>query len=208
MSVIWSWTYFYNLHWNNYLYFKGLLYIWEEMIMMALLHMFSPLWPLALPPIGARLAINVFWTGSGCIHFNDWKVDQATLVVYMWLQSHIEVVELPKWRHRKRPWQEVLACASADFPLVFLFSYYRSSTKCWYTWPKFTWPRMGSLGCTHAQPGFPLFFSGVLTRNDLTTKGFHWVHAQPEVGASRTFFGCFWICCVAFHVRVLTVWYF
>ena len=39
MSVIWSWTYFYNLHWNNYLYLKGLLYIWEEMIMMALLHM-------------------------------------------------------------------------------------------------------------------------------------------------------------------------
>jgi hypothetical protein len=33
------WTYFYNLHWNNYLYFKDLLYIWEEMIMMALLHM-------------------------------------------------------------------------------------------------------------------------------------------------------------------------
>ena len=33
MSVIWSWTNFYNLHWNNYLYFKGLLYIWEEMIM-------------------------------------------------------------------------------------------------------------------------------------------------------------------------------
>ena len=39
MSVIWSWTYFYNLHWNNYLYFKGLLYIWEEKIMMVLLHM-------------------------------------------------------------------------------------------------------------------------------------------------------------------------
>ena len=39
MSVIWSWTYFYNLHWNNYLYFKGLLYIWEEIIMTALLHM-------------------------------------------------------------------------------------------------------------------------------------------------------------------------
>ena len=39
MSVIWSWTYFYNLHWNNYLYFKGLLYILEEMIMMVLLHM-------------------------------------------------------------------------------------------------------------------------------------------------------------------------
>jgi hypothetical protein len=39
MSVIWSWTYFYNLHWNNYLYFKGFLYICEEMIMMALLHM-------------------------------------------------------------------------------------------------------------------------------------------------------------------------
>jgi hypothetical protein len=40
MSVIWSWTYFYNLHWNNYLYFKGLLYIWEEMIMW---HCFT--WP-------------------------------------------------------------------------------------------------------------------------------------------------------------------
>jgi hypothetical protein len=40
MSVIWSWTYFYNLHWNNYLYFKGLLYIWEEMIM---LHCYT--WP-------------------------------------------------------------------------------------------------------------------------------------------------------------------
>jgi hypothetical protein len=38
ISVIWSWTYFYNLHWNNYLYFKDLPYIWEEMIMMALLH--------------------------------------------------------------------------------------------------------------------------------------------------------------------------
>jgi hypothetical protein len=40
MSVIWSWTYFYNLHWNNYLHFKGLLYIWEEMIMW---HCFT--WP-------------------------------------------------------------------------------------------------------------------------------------------------------------------
>ena len=39
MSVIWSWTYSYNLHWNNYLYFKGLLYIVEEIIMMTLLHM-------------------------------------------------------------------------------------------------------------------------------------------------------------------------
>ena len=38
MSVIWSWTYFYNLHWNNYLYFKGLLYIWED-DHVALLHM-------------------------------------------------------------------------------------------------------------------------------------------------------------------------
>jgi hypothetical protein len=37
MSVICSWTYFYNLHWNNYLYFKGLLYIWDYL--MALLHM-------------------------------------------------------------------------------------------------------------------------------------------------------------------------
>ena len=33
MSVIWSWKYFYIL------YFKGLLYIWQEIIMMALLHM-------------------------------------------------------------------------------------------------------------------------------------------------------------------------
>ena len=39
MSVIWGWTYFNNLHWNNYLYSKGLFYIREEMIMMALLHM-------------------------------------------------------------------------------------------------------------------------------------------------------------------------
>jgi hypothetical protein len=39
MSVIWSYTIFYNLHWNNYLYFKGLHYIWEEMMMMTLLHM-------------------------------------------------------------------------------------------------------------------------------------------------------------------------
>jgi hypothetical protein len=25
--------------------------------------------------IGAQLTINVFWTESGCIRFNDWKVD-------------------------------------------------------------------------------------------------------------------------------------
>ena len=43
MSVIWSWTYFYNLHWNNYLYFKGLLYIWEEMTMW---HCYT--WPVCL----------------------------------------------------------------------------------------------------------------------------------------------------------------
>ena len=156
MSVIWSWTYFYNLHWNNYLYFKGLLYIWEEMIMMALLQMFSPLWPLALPPIGARLAINVFWTGSSCIHFNDWRVDQATIVVYMWLQSHI-------WGGGSDvtvsgPDQKCSRAHALIFPRVFFFSYYGSSTKCWYTWPKFRWPWRGSLGCTHAQPGFPLFF--------------------------------------------------
>jgi hypothetical protein len=42
MSVIWSWTYFYNLHWNNYLYFKGLLNIWEKMIMW---HCYS--WPVS-----------------------------------------------------------------------------------------------------------------------------------------------------------------
>ena len=39
MSIIWSWTYFYNLHLNNYLYFKGLLYIWDDHV--ALLHMAS-----------------------------------------------------------------------------------------------------------------------------------------------------------------------
>jgi hypothetical protein len=39
MSVIWSWTYFYNLHLNNYLYFKGLLYIRDDHV--ALLHMAS-----------------------------------------------------------------------------------------------------------------------------------------------------------------------
>jgi hypothetical protein len=36
----------------------------------------------------------------------------------------------------------------------------------------------GSIGCVHAQPGFPRFF------------------------------GCFRICCVVLHVLVLTVWYF
>ena len=63
MSIIWSWTYFYNLHWNNYLYFKGLLYIWEEMIMMALLHM-------------AGLE------NSECIWKIQWKVDKATFAEY------------------------------------------------------------------------------------------------------------------------------
>jgi hypothetical protein len=28
VSVIWSWTYFYNLHWNNYLYFEGRKWSW------------------------------------------------------------------------------------------------------------------------------------------------------------------------------------
>ena len=30
-------------------------------------------------------------------------------------------------------------------------------------------------------------------------------HVQPEIGISRPFFGCFRICCVVLHVRVLTV---
>ena len=60
MSVIWSWTYFYNLHWNNYLYFKGLLYIWEEM-MMASLHMvglenFECIWKIQRKP---EVAVSV-----------------------------------------------------------------------------------------------------------------------------------------------------
>ena len=63
-----------------------------------------------------------------------------------------------KWRHRKRNWPEVtefIACACVDFPPRFspFFSYYSSSTKCWYMWS-----RMGSLGCAHALPGFPPFF--------------------------------------------------
>jgi hypothetical protein len=63
MSVIWSWAYFYNLHWNNYLYFKGLLYIWEEMIMMALLHMAGLensecIWKIQRKP---EVAVSVQW---------------------------------------------------------------------------------------------------------------------------------------------------
>jgi hypothetical protein len=57
MLVIWSWTYFYNLHWNSYLYFKGLLYIWEEMIMMALLHMAG----LGLPWSKKEEGAYIFW---------------------------------------------------------------------------------------------------------------------------------------------------
>jgi hypothetical protein len=71
MSVIWSRTYFYNLHWNNYLYFKGLLYIWEEMIMMALLHM-------AGLENSECIWKNPAQTGSGCIRFNDLNFHQAT----------------------------------------------------------------------------------------------------------------------------------
>ena len=33
-------------------------------------------------------------------------------------------------------------------------------------------------------------------------------NAQLEVGVSRPFFGCFRICYIVLHVRVLTVWYF
>jgi hypothetical protein len=74
MSIIWSWTYFYNLHWNNYLYFKGLLYIWEEMIMMTLLHGRSR---------ECRIHMkNPAQTGNGCIRLNDWKVDQVTFAEY------------------------------------------------------------------------------------------------------------------------------
>ena len=72
MSVILSWTYFYNLHWNDYLYFKGLLYIWEEMIMVALI------WSREF-----RMHMkNPAQTGSGCIRFNDWNFHQATFAVY------------------------------------------------------------------------------------------------------------------------------
>ena len=72
MSVIWSWTYFYNLHWNNYLYFKGLLYIWEEMITVALI------WSREF-----RMHMkNPAQTGSGCIRFNDWNFHQTTFAVY------------------------------------------------------------------------------------------------------------------------------
>jgi hypothetical protein len=56
MSGIWSWTYFYNLHWNNYLYYKGLLYIWEWMIMMALLHMAGQKY---MPPPRPYFKVNI-----------------------------------------------------------------------------------------------------------------------------------------------------
>jgi hypothetical protein len=73
MSVIWSWTYFYNLHWNNYLYFKGLLYNWEEIIMMALLHMAG---------LENSECIWKIQRGSDCIRFSDWKIENATFAEY------------------------------------------------------------------------------------------------------------------------------
>jgi hypothetical protein len=36
---------------------------------------FAYLWSFRWPNYIVQLTINVFWTGSGCIRFNDWKVD-------------------------------------------------------------------------------------------------------------------------------------
>jgi hypothetical protein len=62
MSVIWSWTYFYNLHWNNYLYFKRLT-----------LHL---RWSCGIVTHGRSREFrmhmkNPAQTGSDCIRFND-----------------------------------------------------------------------------------------------------------------------------------------
>jgi hypothetical protein len=82
MSVIWSWTYFYNLHWNNYLYFKSLItlhlrgddhdgIVTHDRSREFRMHMKNP----------AQI-------GSGCIRFNDLKIKQATfvdiLVQFVW----------------------------------------------------------------------------------------------------------------------------
>ena len=75
-------TYFYNLHWNNYLYFKGLLYIWDwgDDHDGIVTHGRSREFRMHMK--------NPAQTGSGCIRFNELKIRQATfadiLVQFVW----------------------------------------------------------------------------------------------------------------------------
>jgi hypothetical protein len=71
--------------------------------------------------------------------------------------------------------------------LYSLYYYYSSSTKC-STVVQVPWlPEMTE---DHVM-WFPALFSPVLTRNDVTRRGFPGcAQAQPEVGVSCPFFGC------------------
>jgi hypothetical protein len=98
MSVIWSWTYFYNLHRNNYLYFKGLPYIWEEMIIMALLHMTGLensecIWKIQRKPIWPETSFGpkISWPGDLLLG------DLADFISFIWLLGYL--VEIPQWEH-------------------------------------------------------------------------------------------------------------
>ena len=73
MSVIWSWTYFYNLHGNNYLYFKRLtLHLRGDDHNGIVTHGQSREFRMNMK--------NPAQTGSGCIRFNDWNI----LVQFVW----------------------------------------------------------------------------------------------------------------------------
>ena len=64
MSIIWSWTYFYKLHWNNYLYFKRLtLHLRGDNHDGIVTHGRSREFRMHMK--------NPAQTGSGCIRFND-----------------------------------------------------------------------------------------------------------------------------------------
>ena len=70
-------------------------------------------------------------------------VSYMILVIYQYGSNHISGgaarVCYRKWRHRKRPLREVLACACTT-----------GSRHGYRTWPKVTWPWRGSLGKVHA----------------------------------------------------------
>ena len=65
MSVIWSWTYFYNLHWNNFCILKAYF-------------TFERKWSCGIVTHGRSREFrmhmkNPAQTGSGCIQFIDWN---------------------------------------------------------------------------------------------------------------------------------------
>jgi hypothetical protein len=83
-------------------------------------------------------------------------------------------------------------------------------------WPKVTWPRRGFPwvhACATGSCEISVLVGAVHRKwrqsRDLEGGSLGCSHAQPEVGVSRPFFGCFRICCVVLHVRVLTeyIWF-